>query len=148
MYCDVITVFNRYESASGAFWYPSVLQNVNLNIDKGYILGQYGADSSDNALLNVKYSVVEGVKTIARKEYLSPKEWKAQAEEFLPGTITFYGGKEFDFFWLGEWEGTEPIADSDYNGFYNYMSKAHDYVFRITSVSELSVIPHFEIMGR
>ena len=49
---------------------------------------------------------------------------------------------------MGEWEGTEPVNDDDYNGFFNYMSKKYDYVFRITNVSILSVIPHFEITGR
>jgi hypothetical protein len=148
MYNDVITVFNRYENSSGVFWYPSVLENVNVNIDKGYVLRQYGADSQDNAILNVKYRISNGEKFVGEKKWLPPKQWDAQTNDLLSETITFYGGNDFDFFWMGEWEGKEPISDDDYNGFFNYMSKKHDYVFRITNVSILSVIPHFEITGR
>jgi hypothetical protein len=148
MYNDVITVFNRYENSSGVFWYPSVLKNVNVNIDKGYVLRQYGADSQDNAILNVKYRISDGEKFVGNKKWLPPKQWDAQTNDLLSETITFYGGNDFDFFWMGNWEGAGPISDDDYNGFFNYMSKKHDYVFRITNVSTLSVIPHFEITGR
>ena len=148
MYNDVVTVFNRYENSSGVFWYPSVIKNVNVNIDKGYVLRQYGADSQDNAILNVKYHLADGKKMVCKKTYLPPKEWENQTNDLLSESITFYGGNDFDFFWIGEWEGTEPINDDDYNGFFSYMSKKHDYVFRISLVSEFSVIPHFEITGR
>lgn len=148
MYNDVITVFNRYKNADGVVWYPSVLKNVNVNIDKGYILRQYGADSQDNAIVNVRYVGSAGEKMVCGKRWLSPKEWSAQNPELLPETLTFYGGNDFDFFWLGEWEGTEPIDDSEYKGFYKYMYKNEDFVFRISAVSMLSVIPHFEIVGR
>ena len=148
MYNDVITVFNRYENSSGVFWYPSVLKNVNVNIDKGYVLRQYGADSQDNAILNVKYRISDGEKFVGNKKWLPPKQWDAQTNDLLSETITFYGGNDFDFFWMGNWEGAGPISDDDYNGFFNYMSKKHDYVFRMTNVSTLSVIPHFEITGR
>ena len=74
MYNDVITVFNRYENFSGVFWYPSVLKNVNVNIDKGYVLRQYGADSQDNAVLNVKYRISNGEKFIGDKKGISVKK--------------------------------------------------------------------------
>lgn len=148
MYKDVVTVFNRFENTSGAYWYPSVLKNVDLNIDKGYVLQKFGAGAEDNAVLHVKYKVADNGKIVNGKKWLPPKEWVAQASDRLGETLTFYGGNNFDFFWLGEWEGTEPISDDEYNGFFNYMSKKHDYVFRITSVSMFSAIPHFEIAGR
>ena len=63
-------------------------------------------------------------------------------------SITFTSGTDFDFFMLGEYSTTEPIADNDYiDGFYNYVNDEYDYVFAITKVAEYSVIPHFEIMG-
>lgn len=148
MYNDVVTVFNRYENSSGVFWYPSVLKNVELNIDKGYVLQQFGAGSEDNAILHVKYKDVDGSKMICEKKWLSPKEWDNQTNDLLGDTLTFYGGNDFDFFWLGEWTGEQLINDDDYNGFYSYMSKKNDFVFRISSVSMFSVIPHFEIAGR
>ena len=148
MYKDTITLFNRYESKLGDTWYPSVLKNVNLNTDKRFILTNYGADSQDNAVLNVKYTEKDGQIMIGDKKWLSPIRWDEQTNDLLPGSLTFYGGNEFDFFWVGEWPDEEPISDEEYGGFYSYMSKNHDDVFRITSVSRLSVIPHFEIVGR
>lgn len=148
MYSDVVTVFNRYENSSGVFWYPSVLKNVDLNIDKGYILQQFGAGAEDKAILHVKYHDHDGMKMIGEKRWLPPKEWENQTNDLFENSITFYGGNDFDFFWLGEWSGTEPINDDEYNGFYSYMSKKYDFVFRVTNVSMYSVIPHFEIAGR
>lgn len=148
MYNDVVTVFNRYENSSGVFWYPSVLKNVNLNIDKGYVLQQFGAGTEDNAILHVKYKEESGSKMIGHKRWLPPKEWDRQTNDLLSESITFYGGNDFDFFWMGEWEGTELVNDDEYNGFYSYMSKKYDFVFRITNVSIHSLIPHFEIAGR
>lgn len=148
MYNDVVTAFNRYENSSGVFWYPSVLRNVNLNIDKGYVLQKLGADSEDNAVLHVKYKEENGTKMIGDKKWLSPKEWDAQTNDLLAETITFYGGNDFDFFWMGEWTGEDVINDDNYNGFYSYMSKKYDFVFRISNVSMFSLIPHFEIAGR
>lgn len=54
MYKDTVTVFNRQRGRDGDVWYPTVLHGVNLNIDKGAILKQYGPESQDNAILNVK----------------------------------------------------------------------------------------------
>lgn len=149
MYKDTITLFNRYESKLGDMWYPSVIKNVNLNMDKGYIIQNYGADSQDTAVLNVRYKNTDEGKMVGGKKWLSPKQWDEQVNDLLSETLTFYGGNDFDFFWLGEWTGNEPISDNEYNGFYDYMSKKHDYVFRISSVSgPFTVIPHFEITGR
>lgn len=148
MYSDTITLFNRYESRLGDMWYPTVIKGVNLNIDKAAIIAKYGAESKDNAVLNIRYKVADGKVVIADKVYLPPKEWDRQTNDKLAESLTFTSGKDFDFFMLGEYESTEPIADDDYiDGFYNYMNDNYDYVFAITSVAQYSVIPHFEIMG-
>lgn len=150
MYADTITLFNRKESRSGDTWYPSVLHNVHLNMDRAAILAKYGAESQDSAALNVRYALSDGDKLIGDKIWLPPKEWDALEDP--SGHITFNGGETFDFFWLGEWENEKPISSMDYsadNGFYNYMNRTHDYVFAVSSVGgPYSVIPHFEIMGR
>lgn len=150
MYNDTITLFNRYESKYGDTWYPSVLRNVNLNMDKSAIIAKYGNDSQDNATLNVKYSVEGNKKIVGSKAWLPPKEWKKQAKEELQKTLTFSGsGQKFDFFYLGEWESEEPISDDDYmDGFYDEMNRKYDYVFAITSSAYYNIIPHFEIMAK
>lgn len=150
MYTDTITLFNRKESRSGDTWYPSVLRNVHLNMDKAAIIAKYGPEGQDTASLHVRYRIEDGQKKVGERQWLPPKQWDALA---LPGTaLTFTGGTRFDFFWLGDWGGEAPVYDADYaadGDFYTYMNRTHDAVFAITSVGgPYSVIPHFEILGK
>ena len=148
MYNDTITLFNRHKSYSGDMWYSTVLSGVNLIIDKAAIIAKYGAEAKDNAVLNIKYQVVDGSRIIGGKIWLPPKEWGRQSEDMLCKTLTFADGQAFSFFYAGEWPDTEPISDNDYTeGFYNYIKSRYDYAFAITSVSMYEVIPHFETMG-
>ena len=150
MYQDTITLFNRKTGDRGQpdTWYPTIIRNVNLNIDRASILAKYGADSQDNAMLSIRYQNKNGEKVIqcdedVGKPWMPPKEWDKTED-----SITFTSGTAFDFFWMGAWAGG-IVRDSDYNGgFYGYMNREHDYVFAITSVAVYSVIPHFEIMGK
>lgn len=151
MYSDVVTVFNRYDDSLGNItWYPTVIDGVNLQIDKAAIVAKYGAESKDNAVLNIRYQMVNGQVVIGEKPYLPPKEWERQTNDQLPNSITFTSGKEFDFFMLGDW-GSEDAISEDYtiyrNGFYAYVEENYDFVFSISSVAQYKAIPHFEIMG-
>lgn len=150
MYDDVVTLFNRYENTAGdVLWYPSVIKNVNLLIDKGSVVARYGEDSRDEAILNVRYRFAGVDKMVGNKKWVAPKQWKGQAGKPEFDTLTFNAGESFDFFMLGEWDNTTPIPDYEYkNGFYNHMKKQKDYVFAITSVSCFKLIPHFEITGK
>lgn len=146
MYQDTITLFNRKpgDRGQGDTWYPTVIKGVNLNADRAAILAKYGADSQDNASLFIRYKKPTETVLVADKPWMSPKEWDRTVD-----SITFTSGTNFDFFWKGEWTGG-IVSDSDYGpeGFYDYMNRAYDYVFAISSVAMYSVIPHFEIMGR
>lgn len=151
MYLDTVTLFNFYSSSLGDIWYPTIIHNANLMIDKASIVAKYGAESKDNAILNIHYLTVDGQIMVADKPYFPPKEWERQTNDKLPETITFSDGDDSDFFMLGDYGSTEPILDDNYkNGFYEYMEKNHDYVFTITAVAKFSssTIPHFEIMGK
>ena len=122
---------------------------VNLNIDKAAIVAKYGAESKDNAVLNIHYQIVDGQIFVDGKPSFPPKEWKRQTNDKLPETITFASGTEFDFFILGEYPEIKPILDEEYrNGFFEEVKKEYDFVFAITSVGMYSVIPHFEITGK
>lgn len=148
MYDKTITLFNHYKSRLGDMWYPTVVRNVNLLIDKAAIMAKYGAESKDNAILNIHYQTVNGQILIDGKPYLSPKEWERQTNDKLAESITFTSGTDFDFFMLGEYPATDPITDDDYiDGFYNYVNDEYDFVFAVTSVAKYTAIPHFEIMG-
>ena len=150
VYADTITLFNRCRSGTGDTWYPTVLRGVDLNVDKASILAKYGAESNGVAKLHVNYRTDSDFVYIGAKQYLSPKEWSRQAKELLPKSLTFTGGTDFDFFYVGEWP-EETISDEAYDnidGFYGYMNSHYDRVFAISSVARYSVIPHFEIMAR
>lgn len=148
MYTDTITLFNLYQSSLGDMWYPTILHNVYLSIDRAAIIAKYGAESKDNAILHVQYEKRDDGIYIANKKYLPPKEWDRQTNDTLSDTVTFSSGTDFDFFIEGEWKDNMPISDNDYpSNFYNYMNSYHDNCFRITSAAKYTVIPHFEIMG-
>lgn len=150
MFSDTVTIFNRYESRLGDTWYATVLDNVHVNLDKAAIIAKYGAESQDNAVLNINYKNVDGEKMVCGKKWLPPKQWDGQINAMLSQTITFTGGQAFDFFMVGAWDGPGVILDDDYaEGFYDYMNRKYDYVFAITSVGgPYSVIPSFQIMGK
>ena len=149
MYSDKITLFNHYKSRLGDMWYPTVIDGVNLLIDKAAIVAKYGAESKDNAVLNIRYQMVDGQVMVADKPYFPPKEWERQTNDKLPETITFASGTGFDFFMLGEYPEIKPILDEEYrNGFFEEVKKEYDFVFAITSVANYSVIQHFEITGK
>ena len=146
MYNDTVTVFNRKEN----MWYPTVLHNVHLNMDRAAILAKYGENSSDSAVLNVRYRTENGNRIIGETVWLPPKEWEKLEDP--SGHITFHSGDTFDFVLMGEWAGPSPVDNRQYidtNGFYNYCNSEYDYVFAVSSVGgPYSVIPHFEILGR
>lgn len=145
MYKDTVTIFNRKKGREGDTWYPTVLTGVNLNKDKGEIFQRYGANSSDNAVLNVRYDDDGESWTVGGKTWVKPKEWLRLADP--SGSLTFAAG---DFFWNGEWSGTTPLSDGTYGdqSFYDYMLANYDDVFMVTSVGFFSVIPHMEVTGR
>ena len=151
MYSDTITLFNRYEANGVLTWYPTVLHNVDLNIDRAAMIAKYGEQTADSAALHVKYTAKNGEAYIGDKLYLPPKRWATQEDAEREKTITFAGGTNFDFFIVGEWAEAAPIVDDPMqwlDGVYNYMNKRFDYVFSVNSVAQYSVIPHFEITAK
>ena len=150
MYSDTITLFNRKPGDKGDTWYPTVLRNVHLNVDKLAILSKYGSNAQDNASLHVRYVQDGEKKMVGGKPWLPPKQWKNLPDP--SEAITFADGAQFDFFWLGDWRDKKPVPDVEYafdTDFYTYMNKNHDFVFAISSIGgPYSVVPHFEIMGK
>lgn len=139
MYKDTITLFKRDPDRR---WFPTVIRGVNLNMDRAAIVAKYGEQSSDAAVLNIRYTVEDGQIVVGGKPWVPPKEWQDESQ------VTFTSGNDFDFFWLGEWtDGT--VDDRTYQGgFYQWMNKNYDFVFAITGFSMFSDIPHFEVTAR
>lgn len=152
MYNDTITLFNRYPNrTTGDKWYPTVIQGVDLNMDRAALIKTMGIDSSDTVSLHIKYSRdTENNILIGDKKYVLPKEYMTVSIDEISDYITFKSGKEFDFFFVGEWADSEPILDDDYrNGFYDHMNSEYDNVFAISTASgAYDLIPHFEILGK
>ncbi len=146
MYQDTITLFNRKpgERGQGDTWYPTVIEGVNLTVDRAAILAKYGPETQDNAVLHIRYTKEGDDLIVSGKPWMPPKEWDKTED-----SVTFSSGNNFDFFWKGKWTGG-IVSDVEYGdeGFYNYMNRIHDYVFAVSSVAMYSVIPHFEIMGK
>lgn len=150
MYSETITLFNRYHSRYGDIWYPHILHNVNLIVDKSAVMAKYGAESTDKASLHVKYQGLGSSILIEGKQYLASKEWNKLTNDELAEYITFNSDSNyFDFFIQGEYEDTEPISDDKFlEGFFAHMEEQTE-CFAVTSVSSpYKVIPHFEIMAR
>lgn len=141
MYQKTITLFNR----SGSRWIPTVLHNVDLNIDRAVIVSRYGADSNDRAILHVRCNIDDGNVYIEGKPWVTPAQYRNTA-----GALTFTSGEEFDFFIEGEYGDGSAISDDAFgiDGFYDYMNRQYD-CYAITSVSgPYSLLPHFEVTAR
>lgn len=151
MYNDTVTLFNRKAGRTGDIWYPTVLCNVQLIVDKSAILAKYGAEAQDRATLHVRYDFHDGgKKMVGQKQWLPNREWIALDDP--SHAVTFSDGVAFDFFWWGDWGNETPVKDADYlstGDFYSYMKQKYDYVFSISSVGgPYRAIPHFEIIGK
>ena len=153
IYKQTVTLFNRVQNMHGEdiIWYPTVLENVHLVVDKSHSWNMQGGMESDNIRLHVRYKLSDGAVWIGDKRWYEPKAYRALDNPFEAITFAYGDAELFDFFVEGRIdEFTGPIPDSSYErkGFYNYMNAKYDNVFAITSVSKYNLIPHFEIMGR
>lgn len=147
MFDKTITIFNRYHSRQGDTWYPHVIHNVQLTMDKASMVAKYGAESKDSASLIINTSNDMSIDGIA---YLPPKKWSQLVNEELGEYITLNDNAlYFDFFIVGEYPDKTPIVDDEYtDGFYNHMNIEYDYVYAITSVASYTLIPHFEVLAK
>ena len=162
LYKQTITLFNRVKGQYGeeVLWYPTVIDNVHLIVDKSHSWNSYGGNAVDNARLHIRYTPSgddvlilcrdSGGKT-QRKKWYEPKAWR-HLEKQEDGITFAYGDSEvFDFFVEGAFDDFSiPISDDAFErkGFYNWMNSHHDNVFAVTSVSKYNLIPHFVIMAR
>lgn len=148
MYSETVTIFNKLQVGQVITWYPTVLRNVDLNVDKGANVTKIGLESADTAKLHIKYSMVDGAIAIKGKTYKRPKEWTAQGTGVHANTITFASG---DLFMRGEYPET-PVNDVDpmfKPTFESYINKTRDDVYKISNAGgPYKLIPHFEIGGK
>ena len=143
VYDKTITLFNRYSSRLGDTWYPTVIHNVQLIADKSAIIAQYGAESSDKALLHIRYETVDGMPVIAGKPYKTPKEWDRQTNDLLSQTLTFTDGQYFDFFMLGEYESDDGKTSQNQQRKTELISRVEEIVLEVLSETvDIECITH------
>lgn len=147
LYKQTITLFNHKMTGDSMAWYPMVISNVHLIMDKSIIISSYGEQSQDNAQVHIMYTLKDGGAYVNGKRYMLPKEWERCGDIYENFTLNY--GDDFDFLVEGDYGSTDPIFDEGYrNGFYNFMNKNYDNVFAISTVSKFNIIPHFEIGAR
>lgn len=132
-YNKTVTLYNRYEDDDGEeHWYPTVLENVRLQITKGANVTTSGLDTADTAKLFVK-------KTGIPKEYRKPLQW--QSEEEKEKYFTFAEGS--DFFVEGDTSESQITDD-----FFATMKAIYDDCYLISNVDVYDLIPHWEVGGK
>lgn len=139
MFTDVVTIFNYHgdKKNASAYWYPTVLEGVELQVGKGINISKSGNESADSAKLHIK------INADIQKAYKKPKEYSA-----LDDKVGCFTLKPDDFFMDGAFDNT-PINEEDYpNGFFEYMKSKYDDVYNITTVDVFKTIPHFEVGGK
>lgn len=136
MYNDTVTIFNAYEDKKQAInrWYPTVLEGVELQINRGMTVTTDGNANDNTASLHIRNDL---------DKYLNPVAFKKAEDRENHFTL---GQK--DFFVEGELD-LIVIEEDDYpNGFFEYIKSEYDNVFKITTVERYKVIPHFEVGGK
>lgn len=147
MYSDNITIFNRKSGGRGQpdTWYPTVIEGVNLNVDRAAIISKYGTESQDSVYMGIHYEKDGGTITIAGKTLEEPKSWGGTTE-------TIKLDPDGDFFWKGKWDGgivqDDETEFSPYGGFYGFMNATRDNVFAITKTATHSIIKVVEVWGK
>jgi len=151
MYSEVITLFNHHSDRLGDAWYPHLLTNVDLIVDRASVIAKYGPETSSSAKLHIKYDSDGNNLSINGIPYINPKEWHNLTTDERKEYITFNSdGINADFFVIGDAGYTEPIFDdaSAQNSLIERISKEKD-TYTIVTVSEpYKVIKHFEIMAK
>ncbi len=138
MFQDTVTIFNKYEdNLENVKWYPTVLHNVELQVTQGSNIKNTGLTTADKANLHIRND------NSLEKAYSEPKAWLKDVEMQTSFTL-----KEDDFFVKGEFP-TTVVNDEEYvGGFFQYMNKKHDNIYRITTVDTFKLIPHWEVGGK
>ena len=147
MYRDTITIFNRRTAGGETMWYPTVIEGVQLSVERALAAAGYGWKQAGRAVALAPYTPTEDVMTVGGKIYLPPKMWQRAEEPEL--YVTFTAGEDFDIFLPGPWTQTAPFGDGMWpGGFYEHLCRTRDGVFAVESVHRYRALPHFEIVGR
>ena len=135
-YNKIVTVYHRTTEGlmEKETWYPTVLKDVRLLVNRGENITKSGMESADSAKLFIKTDNLP-------IPYKKPLEWLNLSEEEKAKNFTLVSGE--DFFVEGD-TSTEEIPES---GFFSYMKGKYDNCFKVTNVDVFELIPHLEVGG-
>lgn len=137
-YIDTVTLYNRnLDKTSGhEIWFPTLLENVSLVITNGTNVSNIGKQDADAAKLLIAINKFP-------KLYVEPAEWKRISEADKEKYMTFTAAEDFYV------EGNTVDVEIKKEGFYEWMRKNHNNVFKISGVTRYKVImPHLEVGGK
>ena len=105
LYKQTVTVFNRKIVGEKTYWYPVIIPNVHLIVDRSIIISTYGEQAQDNAKLHIRYTPNGNGAIVAvsggTRSYMQPKVFRASGVQGM--NITFAFGDDFDFILSGEY---------------------------------------------
>lgn len=134
-YNKTVTLYNMAKGATSLdsdTWYPTLLSNVRLLINKGANIGSVGASDADSAKLSIKDEYLI-------KPYMKPIAWKNSNNK-----ADYFTLDENSFFVAGDTTAESTASDD----FFNYMKNKYDDCYKITTADRYELIPHFEVGGK
>lgn len=145
---QTVTVFNRYDATtSDTRYYASVIEGVNLQVDKLAAVSTSGLKDADSMWCSIPYVNMGDHIEINGIPHLSPKEWAAKTGDEMERSVTFDEGR--DILLEGVWDGPKVVNEAEYDrvGFLGYLKSRFDGVYLINSAARYDLIPHFELGG-
>lgn len=148
MYNDTITIFNFCEDKKCeiAGWYPTVLNNVEVQISKGYNISKSGNENANTLYVSIPLISSNNDLFADGVKYIKPKAYKALSVKSDVFTIA-----ENDFVAVGDYSGTfeSYINDESYpGGLMQHMKSNYDDVYEVKTVDVFKTIRHIEVGGR
>lgn len=126
-----VTIFNRTDPEDimeTDAWYSTVLDNVRVIETSGT------SNDADSLNLHIMLKSLE-------KPYLTPIEWGKLQDKTTAFTLT----QGNDFIVIGDASSESP---TEHINFFDYMRENYDGVYKITSVTQYTAIPHLEVGGK
>lgn len=151
MYADTITVFNFFEDKKEdiAWWYPTVINNVEVQITKGFNASKTGNENANALYVSIPLQASNSTLFADGVKYIKPKAFKVNMSKSDTFTLA-----ENDFIAVGDYTEfvkkfeTGYIPDEYYpEGLHQHMKSTYDDVYQIKTVDVFKTIRHIEVGG-
>lgn len=150
MFSDTVTMFNCVENKSQkkVYWFPTVLNNVEVQMSQGLNVIKSGNEDASTMYLNIPLIASNNELFADGVKYLKPIAYKSLNDKSESFTLC----TEDDFIAVGDFSNLGTTIDDDSedypDGFYEYMKSHYDDVYKINTVDEYKTIRHLEVGGK